>query len=430
MPNPFKFTSHLLPVLAFFLCLQAIIKSTELILFAPIVILVLGLFFTFRTNDKPFFILLAVGPLVNVTALHSNYYVYTFEVVSLLYIGCLLIKNKPRFSILKSDFATILFFFLVLTLCVILCIHIFMGNSFNDEIRLIRVFLIGSLVVLVIKNATLIQLKTYYVSITVTTFIVSIWGISDFFSHGFGFQDWQWEPKSVFTNSEVLALYLCGVIPIVALGITLIKNKVLFYGSSLVTITAIFVLFTTKSRTGISAIIVFLMFFAFTRLKKALIIKMWWALFVLAIVLTGLATIVYKTMDLRQTGIENFFVSLFFSRISDWQNGFHAFLKFPLFGSGTNDNYYNLYLQLACQYGVIGLFLFLLFCGFTFYQYYKTKRSGRCQYLQTGFFWSLVVLLLAGIGESDLGNQLGIYLLVSAFLCGGNNRDGFEEKIV
>jgi O-antigen ligase len=219
-----------------------------------------------------------------------------------------------------------------------------------------------------------------------------------------------------------LAVYLCATLPFIVIGGAVLNNGVWPFLRGLTIPAAMVLLLTTRSRTGILALLVFLLFYGLRILRTQSRKKTTIIVAILFVTLGALATAGIKTFHGHAQGLGDLFVLLFSSRTQAWAEAIQAFMKAPITGSGAGVNVYNIFLQILCQYGTIGLATFLLFIIAVFINYSQIRKANPSDPLYKGLAWSAIVLLIAGIGESFMGNQLGYYTLFIFFLVGFNTK--------
>jgi hypothetical protein len=73
-----------------------------------------------------------------------------------------------------------------------------------------------------------------------------------------------------------------------------------------------------------------------------------------------------------------------------------------------------------CQYGILGFTTFIIFINYVFINYNHKKLITPHSHIGIGLFCSVCTFLIAGIGESEIGNQFGYYILFIMFFVGIN----------
>ena len=408
-----------LSVCAFCLCGQCIACASSPIIPAIIAVATVGLFVYCRGNAVVVWAAIGIGPIVNCTALYCDPYVYTIEIVILTYLGCFLGRNARTVSLKKPDGVLLSYILLLIVLFCSTVVHIFLlGGNIPLEIRLVRVFIIGLFLLMFLKSTQKPGLIIYAKTVVLTTLLISTIGLMEFCVRGIFFHNWGREPQSVFNGSEILAMYLCSTIPFIIMARPMVAKGVWTYISSFAAPLALLLLITTRSRAGLLSLLVFLIFYGFhalrTKSRKSrtiLVVVLISCLSVFAI--TGLKTFhsgFHFSSDVARL--------LFLSRLGDWHNGIMVFKATPLWGAGSGNNFYNTYIQMLGNYGIFGLGAFLIFLVSIFVKYFRNAHSSFHAPFHQGLLWSAIVLLIAGIGESLLGNQLGYYILFLFFMVG------------
>jgi O-antigen ligase len=203
-------------------------------------------------------------------------------------------------------------------------------------------------------------------------------------------------------------------IPFLAVSKSALKKRFWIHLTNCTVLISILVLFATRSRTGILSILVFIVFISLQIIRKKSP-KITLRLILPGIICSGALIIV--GMKTFHSGLTKQIPHvLFASRLHNWEEGIRISTQYPLLGTGTGSNVYNTYLQFLNQYGLFGLTVFFVFLGFTTANYINNKRQRSKGPFHEGIFWSVVSVLIAGMGESVLGNQLGYLVLYLTFL--------------
>jgi hypothetical protein len=405
--------------LAFCLCGHCIAYSSNPIVFIALAAVAACVFFVCRGSAIPVFILTAIGPLVNCTAFYCDPYVYNSEVVILTYLGGWFWKNAGDHSPEKPDAISVAYGTFLIFLLVATAIHIVLySKNIPAEIRLARVFLIGGFLLAFLRSIDRMQMLVYYKTALLTILFISMAGLGELCVRGILARQWGPEPHSVFNGSEMLALYLCTTIPFILSGKPVLKKGIWSCVANFTVLTAVVLLLMTRSRTGILSLLIFLLFYGlrFIRLQPRKTIHVLIAIgfpLLAAICVAGAKTFHGGNYALRYLPEQ-----LFSSRVQAWPDGIKSFITAPLWGSGSGYNVYNLYLQILCNQGIVVFAAFFVFIGLIFFRYHNNKIADASSPLHYGLLWSVVVLLIAGVGESAIGNQLGYYILFLIFLAG------------
>jgi hypothetical protein len=409
---------------------QSIFYSSYPILFTVVASITLVFFILCKGSVIPVYILTAAGPLVNITALYCNSYIYNIEIVLLTYLGCLFWKNASKYFPQKIDIMSISCIVLLITFSILTIIHITIyDKNALYEIRLMRVFVIGGFFLFFLNSIELKQLHIYYKTTLLTALFISIAGLSELGYRGIILHSYLHEPHSVFNGSEILAVYLCTTIPLILTGKRALEKKQWQYLAIFTVFLEILLLLATRSRTGILSLICFLIFFGLYIIRNNIPKKMPVIIAVFFILSAATATVIFKTFNAMNISLDNLPALLFSSRLQAWSDGIMSFSKFPLFGNGAGNNVYNIYLQLLCQYGIWGFATFTIFTIFVFVKYNHIKRIASHNHIGIGLFCSICAFLIAGIGESAIGNQFGYYILFIMFLAGINKNAANNKSI-
>jgi hypothetical protein len=413
---------RILGVLAFCLCGQSIAYSSNPIFFSVFALATAGVFILFHGSALPVFILLAAGPVINMSALYRDPYVYNIEIVILTYVGSFVWKRAHECTFKNADSISASYIAMLLTILISALVHvIFYANNLYAEIRLIRVFLIGGFLLAFLVSIEEKHISVYYKTALLTTLLVSTAGLVEFFVHGIFAHNWGLEPRSVFSGSESLAVFLCTIVPFVLIGKPTQKNSVWQYIAGFTVVASIVLLMSTRSRTGILSLFVFLLFYGIHILRTQPRKKTGIFIAIVCVVVTSITTAGLKTYSTGYQIFDKPFSLLFSSRTQAWSEGIKSFSMAPLWGCGPGSNAYNLYIQILSQYGVFGFTGFLIFTIFVFVKYYRGSRAVPQSLLNQGILWSVITFLIAGVGESAIGNQFGYYILFLLLLLGKKN---------
>ena len=417
MPHSAPVFFRILGVSAFCLCGQSIAFSSNPVLFAAFVIATVGVFVLCRGNAAPVFVIAASGPIVNMAALYYDPYVYNVEIVLLTYLGCFFLKNR-EYTVKNAGSMPVSYVVMLIMILISAFVHVvFQGNKVCDEIRLVRGFLIGGFLLAFLVTEGKPRLLLYYKSILIAALLISTNGLVEFLIRGISAHTWGQEPRSVFSGSEPLAVFLCTIVPLILTGKSLFTKRVwpLLADSTAVCATAL--LLATRSRTGILSLLLFLFFYSIHIIKNKSPKKAGIIIATAGVTSAALITVALKTFGTGYHVFNNPIGRLFSSRIDAWSEGIKSFATSPLWGNGPGSNAYNLYIQLLHQFGIAGFATFLFFLFFAFVQYCRSRTESRAP-LHDGIFWSVIALLIAGFGESAIGNQFGYFVLFLLLLLG------------
>lgn len=414
---------YIVGVSAFCLCAQSIVVSSNPIFFSLLSIVTVSIFIFCRGSAVPVIFILALGPVINMASLYYDPYIYNVEITILVYTGCYFFKNARKLTIINIDRAAISYFVMLLFIFISAFIHVlFYGNNLYAEIRLVRVFLIGGFLLAFLITESKTPVFLYYKTVLSVALLISLTGLIEFAARGILSNNWMQEPRSLLSGSESLAVFLCTTIPFILIGKKSFEKGIWLLISDITVFCGITLLLITRSRTGILSLCIFLFFYIIQIIrnrsgKSALIVFIFGCVAFLSIV-----TVSLKTIGTARYHLDNLFVGLFSSRIEAWFDGFRSFSASPIWGNGPVNNAYNLYIQLLSQFGITGLLSFLIFLLFTFAEYFKKKHRHLRTNFDKGIFWSIIALLIAGLGESPIGNQLGYYSLFLFLLAGSASR--------
>ncbi len=386
------------------------------VVFIAFVIATVILFAISRNNTTAVFLLIAAGPVVNVTSFHYDSYIYNIEIVLLTYLGCFFWKKAEIVSL--GNFRGVIIAYCLLIVAVIssTMVHCFFyGKMMPAEIRLVRLYLIGSSLLAFIATMKSTDLTVFYKGIISVASGISILGLLEFGFHGIVLHNWGQEPRSIFNGSEILAVYLCMILPLVIIGRSIFTKGFWLYIANCSAVMSILLLFAARSRTGILAFLIFILCVGLrnTKLNPQKIIEFGILGFLCggALIVVGMKTFHSGTMSFSR--IPNV---VFSSRLPNWQEGITVLSEYPWWGTGSGNNVYNTFLQLQNQFGFIGLITLLFFVGFVFTRHVRNKQLERTNPIQEGVFWSVITVLIAGMGESVLGNQIGYMVLFFSLL--------------
>ncbi|HDT11179.1 MAG TPA: hypothetical protein ENN58_00420, partial [bacterium] len=230
-------------------------------------------------------------------------------------------------------------------------------------------------------------------------------------------------PGSVFNDSEMLSIYLTLVLPL-ALGVLVYSdervNRVLAAAAFL---SGGMALFLSYSRAGwisgaVTSLILAIhyLFFAdrYLRTDRAGRHRKKKALFVI-LTLSSLLCLWFCYVERL---VRDIFYARFMSIFSDytlggrvdlWKSAWRLIQDSPLLGHGAFPNVYNLYLQVAGQFGLVALafffFLFLKFFGVVFIRL-KNVKSPRERGIVVAGSLGVLGLLIVGMAESSLGSRM------------------------
>ncbi len=379
--------------------------------------------------DPLLFLLVGMGPLVNAPGFVSAPYLYNIEAALLCYFAVWLIANNRRVRLDSTPLKLYALFFLTLLPGVF---SQWLAGNGVAELRLVRGFFLGLCLALFLASIrpTLARHVTLLLrSMIVTGFCVVLWGLLELLLASTDSWQFRHEPRALFSGSATLAIYLLAVIPVAVMNRATLGGRGFGLLALSVVLGGFLLLLATRSRIGLIALLLsggLYLLFALSkhRVGKASLVAGTLG-FTLA-ALAALAMVVYKTlassaMDLQgmPASMQDFaqlLGTLLASRLTPWGHGLEHVANSPLVGNGAIDNVYNVYLQLAAAFGIpalIGFGLLVCYCLWPRRRFNTASEAGQNE--AHGLVWSMVALLLVGLAESTLGNQLA-YLVWTVFL--------------
>lgn len=390
-------------------------SSMPALIFAFVILAVI-LFVTIRNSAPAVFLMIAVGPVVNLTNLYFDSFIYNIEVVLLTYLGCFFWKKAEILSLEKSRDVIIIYCLLMVAVISSTIVHYFSyGKLLSAELRLVRLYMIGCSLLAFIATLKRTDLTVFYKAVISVASGISVFGLLEFGFRGILLHNWGQEPKSIFNGSEILAVYLCIIIPFIIVGRSILTKGLWLYVADISVVMSIFLLFATKSRTGILAFFAFISLMGVSKIKVTyhkVIIR----LGMLVFLCSGALVIGMKTFHSGTVPLSSIPAGIFSSRMESWQEGITVLSDYPWWGIGSGNNVYNTFLQFQNQFGFVGLITLLFFMGFVFIRYIRSKKVKIPDPVQQGAFWSVITVLIAGMGESVLGNQIGYMVLFFSLL--------------
>jgi hypothetical protein len=382
--------------------------------------------------DVLLFLLVGLGPLINFPGFTPAPYMYNVEAALLCYFAVWFVASQRRVTLDGVLVTLYALFFLTL---VPGTVAQWIAGDMAWQLRLLRGFFLGLCLVVFFnstRQALARNVPLLLRSMLVAGFCVVIWGLLELLLADAGRLQFRHEPRSLFSGSASLAIYLLIVIPVaIAYRVTpgTRGGRVL---ATIVVVGGFLLLLATRSRIALIALLLsgglYLIFSlvtirgARTRLAAGVLG------FVLA-ALAGLSMVVYKTLETSalQVGdiphllgdLARLADTLLRSRLAAWSHGMEQIISAPLVGNGAMVNVYNVYLQVAGAFGLPALIAFGLLLGYCLWPGRKRDgASGTGQSAGDGLLWSMVALLWVGLAESTLGNQLA-YLVWTVFLLVG-----------
>jgi O-antigen ligase len=410
--------NSILSIASFLLCGQCIACSSAPMLFIAIAAAGVAVFLLAREKSSPLFLMIALGPVLNMTVIHRDPYVYNIEIVLLAFLGCWFWK-KVWFPDAIKDRAVLSYLLLSAVIFTAGLIHTFVEHKdVLAEIRLVRLYVIGGLVLLFLKRQTVFPWRVFFRATVITALVISSGGLVGYLIQILTSGNWYREPGSMFGGSEMLAVYICSTVPFLLIGKPTGEDAGWARLSALAASLSAVLLLATRSRAGLCALLLFFLFHFANRYRTKNFLKTWRIGAILLLFATALIAIGVKTYHFPPRSIENAVALLFSSRAGVWAMGMESFQRFPWWGSGAGENVYNLYLQILCQFGGLGLGAFFCFLFCIFKQYYAQRGARAAGRIHAGLFWSAIAFLIANFGESGMGNQFGYYSLFIFFMVG------------
>ncbi len=381
--------------------------------------------------DALLFLLVGLGPLINLPGFTSSPYMYNVEAALLCYFSIWFIANNRR--VMLDSIALKLYALFFLTLLAGTLAQ-WLGGDMVSQLRLLRGFFLGLCLALFLTSTrqalarhTVLLLRCMLIA----GFCTVVWGLLEMLLAAGGNLQFRHEPRALFSGSASLAIYLCIVIP-VAVANRAALGRVFGWLAISVVLGGFLLLLATRSRIALLALLfsagLYLLVALVRKRADAARLALWTLGFVLAALGAG-SVVVYKTLDtsamqLRDLpgllqDLNRLGETVLRSRLSAWSHGVDQVVSSPLVGNGAIDNVYNVYLQLAGSFGIVALLAFGLLVSYCLWP--RPTAGGGTVTGQTdarGLLWSMVALLVVSLAESTLGNQLA-YLVWTVLLLVG-----------
>jgi len=424
----------MLSLISLLWCGQSVASSASPVFFSALAASAFAFYFLSRGNAAIVMVMVACGPIVNLSALSNDSYVYNVEIVLLTFLACWFWKNELRKSLFYRDALSISYgIFFTVILITFMQHTVAQHKELWAELRLLRGFFIGGLLLVFLKNQGEAPWKLWHRTMVATTLIVAGWGVFEVAMYGTTAGNWKHEPHSVFNGSEMLAVYLCTVIPILRLGRTFETQKAWLRGAAIAEMASFLLLLATRSRTGLIAVCIFWIVYAFRSALRSTGPGKFGRFAAITVVIFSFAAafVIYlKTFSSLPFTIKNTPALLFSSRIGVWTGAIDSFRSYPLWGIGAGENVYNLPLQMLCQFGIFGLSAFMVFLVTVFCRNKNRTRPILQGDLHAGVVWSVAVFLIVSLAESALGNQFSYYALFLLFLAGTASKTTQRDNIL
>lgn len=404
------FICKLLAILPLLFCFYSIFNSSSLLLSVTLTVATTMLFFLSRGNPIIPYFLIALGPFIGLSAIFQNSYIYNSELILFIFTGCLWIKNDIQNTLfhLKKDLIFQTLIFLLITVAGLSLLHIiYLKTEIAAEIRLVRLYISALFMLLFVKTARPKDIVLFYKTIVLTSMFIAIIGIIQFIVNVAINKSYS-EPISIFSNSESLAIYLCITVTFIIAYKNELSTKNWAAAVYLSAILMIILLIFTRSRTAIISISIFIVLNGLIHLKFREALKTRVLITIITFLSAGLVIVFFKTFNHNMVLADNFLNILFSSRIQAWSEGLELFSRSSIWGNGPVSNVYNQYLQILCQYGIVGFVVFATFVCALLFKYIKKVTANNILFRCS--LWPIISLTIAGIGETVLGNQLGYYI--------------------
>jgi hypothetical protein len=421
-------------IIAFLWCGQSIAFSSSPVFFSALAALTFAAFLFTKGNAGILFATVACGPVINLTALRHDAYVYNVEIVLLTWLACRFWKNGPRDHPFSRDSLTIAFgafFAIVLASC---ALHVMAHQSgTGDELRLARGFFIGGLMLVFLKNQPDIPGKWWYRPLTAAALATAGWGLGET-ARALTSPSWNHSPHALFDGSEMLAMYLCAVIPLLRFGTDFEISTAWKTGGIAAETGSVALLLATRSRAALIAIALFYAVFAcrkaFRGKDPGISLKRLLTFFLpIPLIAAAMLVVARKTFTGAPFSFDKAASLLFSSRMEPWAKAIAGFRSHPLWGAGAGDNAYNLPLQVLCQFGIFGLLAFCVVLAIVFFRNTKPGLPVMHPALHRGALWSGAAFLVASLAESAMGNQFSYFALFVLFMAGAASTAAARREV-
>ena len=347
--------------------------------------------------------ILPFGALLNFAGPLGELYIYPMEIVIFIAAGLYpwLLSPADREQFRFDGVGRLL-----VALCGLVAFGAFVrwcGHGvFMDEVRLVRPYFLGFVMFYVLWLAHR-QSHDYIRALQVGTLLtlLCVIGLALIESVYYLLSEgrWAYAPSALFRDSEPLAIYLCLVLPFVFACSREISSstwRVFAYASVCL---GFLVLASTRSRAGLLAIVAVALLYllARARYRSAAHNVAWVVLGCVFCVVAGFVVFV-KTASYVSVG-DSFWGAALESRQANWAMGVEYIAGAPLFGNGSVENVYNLYLQVGAYFGIPALVVFLVLVGRVLYTAVLDSPS------TLGLALGVIGVLAVGMAESPWGNQ-------------------------
>ena len=246
-----------LAALCLFLLAQGIYASSNRAVFSSVALITALVFLASkRRYDSLLFLLLPLGPIINMSGYFRDPYLYTFEVVLLVCFFLWFLVSRHRLEYTSTLLKLYLLFFATLVPSIL---EQFLAGNSLTEIRLLRGYFLGLCLVVLLTNLgpnLHRYAKLFVQSLLVTSLFVVLWGAIEYLSSVQLGGSLRHESHSVFTGSEMLAIYLALVIPIAWLTSNVFTGRLSRAISPMVGLGGFALLLTTGSRIALIAVLV------------------------------------------------------------------------------------------------------------------------------------------------------------------------------
>lgn len=409
----FRFAYLVMAALCLALLVQGIVYSRSHVLFGVISLVTTGGVLIGRpVRAKLLFVLVPLGPIINMVVLYRDPYLYNAEVVLLAYFFLWFLLQPPPDEGIALPVKVYLVFCAFLLLSTAAHLD---GREFASEIRMARGHFIGLCLVLFMNGVR----KDFFecAGVFVKMMTIGLFGVALLAVLVTGYASMANEtvailPHSVFGGSESLAIYLSLLLPVGLAYRKSARQKAAVHMASVACIGGFVLLLSTRSRSALLALLTVGAVYVVVNWKhrpdafrRPLAIVGF-----LIVAISAVVTIVHKSFAFNSEAgyksVEQAMSHAFSSRMDVWSSGATYILNNPFCGYGYAKNVYNLYLQIGSSFGVPALvtFLVLLFISFKGTgEETAPQRSG--QNIVNGLHWGMMALLLTSLGESTWGNS-------------------------
>jgi O-antigen ligase len=378
------------------------------------VVIFLSFFLLPKYRNQILFVIVALGPFVNLTIFFKDLYFYPVEIVLFCFFFLWMIENiNEEYQRNLGSIGVLFFLFAGIVLCVT-TLQIVQGANIFSGIRLFRSVGMGIYFFLFLnasQNQNINSIKIFTKTTILSVLFIAIFALLQYFYSAVIQENFFREPNSVFTGSESLAIYLSISLPFIFFNrnelFDRLWNKTALFSFFL----GIIALVLTRSRAGILALMILGLLFVvyFKKISAVKKLNRWITGSILLLVFAAAGAVLIKSFVLtagRFDSVENLLYTLFSSRNIVWEKGIEYIMESPFKGHGLIDNVYNQYLQTAVQFGIPAFILFIIMIAKIIYEAINTfwidtfKRK-----FLFGVLMAVLSLLAVSLAESTWGNQ-------------------------